>query len=74
MFIFDLDLEAGNYDAILEREAEFEPALFEDPSDVNLDNVDAALRVGAALADAAAITRAPSTCSGNCEDAHAGVG
>jgi len=44
------DLEAGDYDAILEREAEFEPGLFEDPPEINLGNVDGALRVGVALA------------------------
>jgi len=49
-WIFGFDLEAGNYDAILEREAKFEPGLFEDPPQVNFGNVEGALRVGAALA------------------------
>jgi tetratricopeptide (TPR) repeat protein len=48
--VFDFDLEAGNHDAILEREAEFEPELFEDPPEIDPGNVDAAVRVGAALA------------------------
>jgi TolB-like protein/Tfp pilus assembly protein PilF len=48
--IFDFDLEAGNYDAILEREAESEPLLFESPPKVHGRNVESALRVGAALA------------------------
>jgi tetratricopeptide (TPR) repeat protein len=49
-WIFWADLEAGNYDAIVEREAKFEPRLFEDPPEVKLGNVGGALRVGAALA------------------------
>jgi tetratricopeptide (TPR) repeat protein len=47
---FYLDLRAGNYDAILEREAEHDRGLFEDAPEVTLDNVWAVRRVGAALA------------------------
>jgi TolB-like protein/Flp pilus assembly protein TadD len=65
--IFDFDLEAGNYDAILEREAEFEPELFEDPPEVNPGNVDTAVRVGAALADRGDHPRAEQLL-GKCEE------
>ncbi|MCH7780875.1 MAG: protein kinase, partial [Acidobacteria bacterium] len=50
LLLFGWDLEAGNYDAILEREAKFEPGLFEDTPQVHFGNVEGALRVGAALA------------------------
>jgi tetratricopeptide (TPR) repeat protein len=41
IWIFGWDLEAGNYDAILAREAQYEPTLFEDDPEVNFRGVPA---------------------------------
>jgi serine/threonine protein kinase/tetratricopeptide (TPR) repeat protein len=49
IWIFGWDLEAGNYDAILAREAQYEPTLFEDDPEVNFRNVWHARMVARAL-------------------------
>jgi tetratricopeptide (TPR) repeat protein len=70
--VFEFDLDAGNYDSILEREAALEPGLFEDRPEVNVGNVEAAMRVGAALAGRGDHLRAERIL-GRCEESLLGL-